>query len=290
MKAEAAALVVWGSGNNDLKQVETVICIQIASKLPDSCCQDSFLNELNLMRRKWLNLTNFKHRLSPRMSFKESAFGWDGLHTFIFSNVLLLLSLGLGFFWLLGQTLKTALLTKCSNNTVKTVLIAGLRLHNNQLTDEFRQRLERARLLADSAPENKLQIIILGGYTANNQLSEARAGADYLIDRGIDAGQIILEEQSRHTLENLQHARLLLAESARQTAAIISSRYHLYRLLTLAKGLHMQLLPIAAEDHFRLSLANLLRILKEVYYLHWYWSGKLWVFITLSKKNRSGIT
>lgn len=255
------------------------------------------------MGLKQLNLVNLKNNLSSRLSFKESAFGWDGLSTFIFSNFVLLTTLGLGFFWLFFQTLKTALLTPSECLPCNILLIAGLRLQNNQLTAEFKQRLERARVLADSVAMDELQIIILGGCTGSNQISEARAGADFLLSQGLDAKTLILEEQSRHTLENLQNARILLteqrtsavcenasAEYSDLSAVIISSRYHLYRLLTLSRGLQMNLLPVAAEECFELSLGNLLRVLKEVYYLHWYWSGKLWVFITANKKSRVRIT
>ena len=140
----------------------------------------------------------------------------------------------------------------------------------------------------------RLQVIILGGLTGANQISEAQAGADYLVARGMNCRQIILEEQSRHTLENLQNARTLLlnhpAESREFNAAIISSRYHLYRVITLTRGLNLSLQPVAAEDHFSFSFLNLLRVMKEAYYLHWYWSGKLWVFITANKKSQARIS
>ncbi len=262
-----------------------------------------------------LNFLKLKNIIPSKMSFKESAFGWDGLSTFIFSNILLLATLGLAFFWLFWQTLKTALFSRieakkeADKELVKrqTLLIAGLCLENNQPTDEFKSRLNRALLLlkksmvqesrARTTAQEQIQIIILGGFTGNNRISEARAGADDLIARGIDAELIVIEEQSRHTLENMQHARALLMNKSvnqrfKQLSApvIISSRYHLYRVLTLARGLQMTLQPVAAEDRFTLSIISLLRLLKEAYYLHWYWSGKLWVFITANKKSRARIT
>lgn len=261
-----------------------------------------------------LNFLKLKYIIHSKMSFKESAFGWDGLSTFIFSNILILVTLGVAFLWLFWQTLKTALFsknkaekeaaaeTKTDIVNSQTILIAGVCLENNQPTDEFKCRLNRAVCLvqqnmARATTQAEVQIIILGGYTGNNRISEARAGADYLITQGIDAEQIVTEEQSRHTLENMQNARALLLNkllsqrfSQLSEPVIISSRYHLYRVLTLARGLKMTLLPVAAEEHFTVSVANLLRLLKEAYYLHWYWSGKLWVFITASKKSRARIT
>ncbi len=265
-------------------------------------------------------------KISLKMSFNESAFGWDGLSTFIFSNILLLATFGLAFAGLFLRTLTIARNTNTSHLTKKTLLIAGLRLENDQPVDEFKIRLNRVlslfELIAKEGANKQplitradVQIIILGGLTGGNKVSEARSGAYYLIAQGIDAGQIVMEDQSRHTLENLQNARALLlnqfAESVNSdivsqlstqlspqlspklsevNAAIITSRYHLYRVITLASGLGMTLQPIAAEERFNLTFINLLRLFKEAYYLHWYWSGKLWVFITANKKSQARIT
>jgi len=244
--------------------------------------------------------------------FNDSAFGWDGLTTFIFSNIIFLLTFGLAFFWLLFKTIKTAVNSKTrlsfktseTEPAVKAVLIAGLCLKNNQLIEEYKIRLHRVVTLSADL-KNKPYIIILGGVTGGNTLSEAQAGANYLIAQGIKTEQIILEDQSRHTLENLQNARSILLNILLQSdlpntiakhkisakdVAVISSRYHLYRILTLAGGMQMSLQPIASEKTFSFSFLMLMRMLKEAYFLHWYWSGKLWVFITANKKSKARIS
>lgn len=268
-------------------------------------------------------------------SFKDSAFGWDGLSTFIFSNVLMLVTVGLMFFWLLFRVMQIALTSSTrsaqpafENNTAidhraenssgsenqagKMVLVAGLGLQENQLTDEFRCRLDRAiALLKENQKQgNQVRIIILGGLTGDNQITEARAGADYLLAQGVAANRIILEDQSRHTLENMQHARRLLLDMGEldmdirrsgvngqpakakmpDNLMIISSRYHLYRVVTLAGGLGMILQAIAAESSRRVSWLILFRMIKEAYYLHWYWSGKLWVLLTANHKSQARIS
>jgi len=269
---------------------------------------------------------NLKNSLFKKNRFNDSAFGWDGLTTFIFSNLLLLLSFGLAFFWLLFKTIKTARDTKTSVSEIsdassefRAVLVAGLCLQDNQPVEEFKVRLNRAIALVhvrantrvkkeDENAAIKRPVILLGGMTGGNQISEAQAGADYLIAQGVNAERIILEDQSRHTLENLQHARNVLVshslscerqkeqqkeqqrQSISEPVVIISSRYHLYRILTLASGLQMPLQPIAAEETFSLSTRMWLRMFKEAYYLHWYWSGKLWLIITANNKSKARIS
>lgn len=235
--------------------------------------------------------------------FNSSSFGWDALTTFIFSNSILLFTSGVFFVWLLYKTIilaiksNTQLSTTAPETTaaIHSLLIAGLCLQNNQLTDEYKVRLQRIINLLSEIDYNP-KIIILGGLTGSNTLSEARAGAQYLIAHGVNKEQIILEDQSRHTLENLQNARAILKNGPTDKAissrkiAIISSRYHLYRIVTLAKGLNMTLQPVAAEKNISFSLKTLLRLLKEAYFLHWYWCGKLWVLITANQKSKARIS
>ncbi len=227
--------------------------------------------------------------------FKDTAYGWDGLSTFILSNILLLLSFGLGLLWLYRKICLLArnapLIPDASAVERRTWLVAGLCLNNNLPPAEYKTRLDRVLQLiaAGMVPE---KILILGGITNNNQVSEAKAGADYLQQQGVTESLLILEDQSKHTLENMQQARSMLELEARSSrnALIISSRYHLCRILTLAKGVGMQLLPVAAEEQLSLNVRTCILVLKEAYFLHWYWSGKLWVLLTGNRHSRARIS
>ncbi len=230
--------------------------------------------------------------------FNDSAFGWDGLSTFIFSNIVLILTLGCCFFYLLFKTVQTAMVSKTNTKRpLSAILVAGLCLKNNQPSDEYKTRLQRVIRLLDTQ-KKPTQIIILGGITGNNSHSEAQAGAHYLSHNGIDSKLITLEDQSRHTLENLQNARSILGQQlaqkkpldTTQTIAIISSRYHLYRILTLAQGMNMTLLTIASEERTSFSTAFFLRLLKEAYFIHWYWSGRAWVWLSGNKNSKQRIS
>ncbi len=63
---------------------------------------------------------------------------------FIFSNILLLLTVGLVFLYLLWQTTKTALqtTTQLPKTNVQSILVAGLCLINNAPTEAFKRRLK----------------------------------------------------------------------------------------------------------------------------------------------------
>lgn len=224
----------------------------------------------------------------------KNAFGWDGLTTFIFSNILILLTFGLALFILLFKVIQTATQSKTTIScNARAILITGLCLKNNKPIDEYKIRLNRVISIL-YALKTKPKIIILGGITGDNSISEAQAGADYLINLGINSKQVILEDKSRHTLENLQNARSILFSSSiqktEQNFIIISSRYHIYRILSFAKGMNMTLHAIAAEKSLSYSPLTIMYMIKEAYFLHWYWSGILWVFITGNKKSKAKVS
>jgi uncharacterized SAM-binding protein YcdF (DUF218 family) len=236
--------------------------------------------------------------------FRDSAFSWEGVSTLIVSNIILILTGGLLFFYLLGKTIVIARQTKSSTEIKKNkrimqyqiLLIAGFKLNNNQLNIEYQTRLQSAVNYLSLTAQQSIVVIILGGRTGNNHVSEAQVGKNYLVAQGISKPLIILEDQSRHTLENLQNARNLLLkyeglaiDQCIKDIAIISSRYHLYRIMTLAKGLKMMVQPIAAEAKLSFSLRMIFLLLKESYFLHWYWSGKFLVLMTANKKGQARI-
>jgi len=209
------------------------------------------------------------------------------LISFVLSNVLIILSSGLALLWFYYKVYSMAK-SSCSDNNkdYPFILIPGLKLENNTIMSDFSLRLNRAISLHNS--NNKQQkLIILGGITHNNNISEAEAGARYLLKNNINNDNIILEKQSQNTMENLKNAREIIALSP---CFLISNRYHLYRIQCFALGLNLSITPIAAEKYFHLSAKMLVDCLKEAYFVHWYFSGKLWLILSSDKSSKNYIS
>ncbi len=62
-------------------------------------------------------------------------------------------------------------------------------------------------------------VIVSGGKGSDEQISEAEAMARYLIGRGLPEDQIIREDQSRTTEENLTYSQAIMARSGPATGA-----------------------------------------------------------------------
>ena len=97
----------------------------------------------------------------------------------------------------------------------------------------YRARLDEAVRLYEAgyAPV----IITTGGQGPTEPISEGIAGRDYLIARGVPPEAIVAETSSSSTLENLLHARRIMAERGDATAIIVSNRFHLFRAMLLAR-------------------------------------------------------
>jgi len=228
--------------------------------------------------------------MNTQQTTTESApVGADGYLTFALSNALLLASFGI--FWLreVNHVYRVAKSAQTQVPNRDTILVFGLRLENNCASKDFIKRLDRAIKLYQSGVASR--IIVLGGITGKNTVSEAECGKNYLVNiHNIPAKAIYLEDSSRNTLENLFNARKSLLEVTKDQCIIISNRYHLARSHVIADGLKVNHLICPAEDSFKHSRNNIKRILLEGYLIHWYKVGKAWAIMTKNQKSLDRIT
>ena len=83
----------------------------------------------------------------------------------------------------------------------------------------------------------------------------------------------MLEDQSRDTLQNLRHARDLLAGDGIDLI-LLSNRYHLARCLFFAECLGLSGRPCAAESVWSWTAGG--KLLVEAAYLMWVDIGRRW--------------
>lgn len=101
----------------------------------------------------------------------------------------------------------------------------------------LQDRLDTALDYLDDHPE--MTVVVSGGQGDNEPVSEAACMADYLEEHGIDRDQILLEDQSSNTKENLICSRELLEEHGiivgSDEVLLVSNGFHLTRAQTLAQ-------------------------------------------------------
>jgi len=170
------------------------------------------------------------------------------------------------------------------------ILVLGRRLRGDWLTPVFEARLAHAETLwrQGFAP----RIFVAGGTTGTATRSEAEAGRDWLVARGLPPEVILLEDRSQHTLENLFNVRAHLRGEGWRSLLLVSDPLHLARARATARGLDLEVRcsPALAAPPVRNSLAWWKRAATEAFLLHWYHTGLLYSRLIRSETQLRRVT
>ena len=90
------------------------------------------------------------------------------------------------------------------------IVVLGARVNGTRVTLNLKYRLDVA---IDYLNENtRTKVVVSGGQGKGEDVSEAYAMAQYLREHGVKDEQIMLEDQSRTTRENLRFSKAYLEE------------------------------------------------------------------------------
>lgn len=98
----------------------------------------------------------------------------------------------------------------------------------------LQDRLDKALDYLEDHPD--LTIVVSGGQGTDEHVTEAQCMYDYLTEHGVDGEQILMEDRSRNTVENLRYTMELLADEGYDTTAdmvVVSNGFHLTRVRML---------------------------------------------------------
>lgn len=131
------------------------------------------------------------------------------------------------------------------------VIIHGCGLADGErLTKLLQNRVDKAIEVYNKCKVKPI-IIPSGGQGSDEKLSEAQAMKNYLIEKGIPESDIILEDRSATTEENLANSREIIdSREGKKRTALISSNYHVYRCLRLARKMGLKCVGIGAKVAF----------------------------------------
>lgn len=124
------------------------------------------------------------------------------------------------------------------------IIVLGHRLLPGNLpSEDLKRRIDRAVALWR---ETGAKLIMpCGGLTYERQRTEAEVMREMLVERGVPEGIILLEDQSRITLENMLNAYALLGPNKR--VAVVSSDYHMDMALNDCRAVGLNAYGVGAE-------------------------------------------
>lgn len=154
------------------------------------------------------------------------------------------------------------------------LLLFGKKLRDGVADRDLIDRIARAHALIQ---EGRVRALILLGGSNDGGPTEAAVAQELLLELGVPDGfPIILDEASGDTLENLRHARSLLAALAEAPIVLLSNRYHLARCALLAHSIGLQHELCAAESETRLQRGHWISTIKEASLSLWLDAGIRW--------------
>ena len=117
-------------------------------------------------------------------------------------------------------------------------IVLGAGTFNGVVSPVYQERINHGVWLYQNGYVKKL--ILTGGYGAGSTVSDAAAAGQYAASMGMPEADILLEERSAITQENLQYARELMEEAGDETALVVSDPLHMKRAMLLAKDAGME--------------------------------------------------
>ena len=142
-----------------------------------------------------------------------------------------ILVLALGFVVLLGLVLTGA--RDSVTGQPQVMVILGCKVESWGPSILLQDRLDKALDYLEDHPD--LTIVVSGGQGPDEHQSEAQCMFDYLTDHGADGDQILLEDRSHNTWENIRFTQELLEQEGVDASqvVVVSNGFHLTRVRML---------------------------------------------------------
>ncbi|WP_312950653.1 YdcF family protein [Streptococcus parasuis] len=135
------------------------------------------------------------------------------------------------------------------------VVVLGAGLIGDQVTPLLASRIDKGIAIYKKQPGCKL--IMSGGQGPDEIIAEGQAMANYALEKGVPAEDILIENQSTNTEENLKFSFALMKSGSR--FALVTNYYHVFRALLLARKLKIKCIGYGARTKFYFSLNAFIR-------------------------------
>lgn len=120
-----------------------------------------------------------------------------------------------------------------SDSTADAAVVLGAAVWTTQVSPVFRERINHGIDLYQQRKVRKL--IFTGGQGNPHEPTESSAARHYALQRGVPLADILIEEKSHTTYENILYAKQLADSHGIKTVLIVSDPLHMKRAVEMAK-------------------------------------------------------
>ncbi|MCJ1655708.1 YdcF family protein [Staphylococcus sp. NRL 16/872] len=131
------------------------------------------------------------------------------------------------------------------------IMILGAGIFSEKVTPMLADRLDRALRVLESQTSN-YKVLVSGGKGVDEPITEALAMQRYLIECGVPASAIILEDKSTSTYENFEFSKDIIASQFSRSARMlcVTSQFHILRGLHFARSVHLKMDGIGSHTPY----------------------------------------
>ncbi len=134
-------------------------------------------------------------------------------------------------------------MTGNNGEPVEYLIVLGAQVKGTRVSKALSQRLSRA---AEYLREHEDTVVIVsGGRGQGEDISEAAAMKEWLMNQGIGEERILEEDKSVNTSQNIRFSKELM-ENPEALAGIVSNDFHVFRAAHIAKAQGLNAVPIPA--------------------------------------------
>ncbi len=142
---------------------------------------------------------------------------------------------------------------------VDILIVLGAGVWGSEPSPQLKLRLQTAATVYEE--NSGMTLIVSGGQGPDENVSEAQAMRDYLIQLGVNEESILMEGQSTSTVENLIFSKAILdgLKLDNPSVGIVTTDFHMYRSKMLAKRYGMNAVGESAPNVPIIVVKNTIR-------------------------------
>lgn len=155
--------------------------------------------------------------------------------------------------------------SSAETDSADAAVVLGAAVWGERLSPVFQERVNHAINLYRAKRVRKL--IFTGGRGNADEETEASAARRFALESGIPAADILTEEKSTSTYENLLFTKPVLESNGIKTVLLVSDPLHLKRSIEIAESLDYQAKPSPTPTTKYQSFSSKIRFLtRETYF------------------------
>lgn len=128
-----------------------------------------------------------------------------------------------------------------SKENTDAAIVLGAAVWGKEVSPVFRERINHGVNLYKTGRVKKL--IFTGGQGNPDEATEAATARQYAIQQGVKEEDILLEEKSHKTYENIYFAKQVADKNGIRKVLIVSDPLHLKRSVTMARDVGFEAYP-----------------------------------------------